>query len=136
MVSAVAPAAQENRTLHQDLPKVVAPRSSETSMDEPKAGVSSTDVIAALKNALARPNNRQVYKTLSRLVDSMDAGNVREVLSYAQRLPKEQDKAGLLSLIFIRWGELNPTEAVASRRASRPARTPTRGERRGQWVGR
>ena len=85
-----------------------------TDADEPETKASSsTDLIAQLKAALGRPGSRRTYATFSKLADSIDAKNVKEVMAFAESLQKPQEKSMLLSLVVGRWAEFDPQAAIA-----------------------
>ena len=71
------------------------------------------DVVSGLKNALSRSGSHRAYRMLTKLVDSIDANNVQEVLSFAQGLAKPQEKSTLMPMVIGRWAEFNPLEALA-----------------------
>ncbi|MGZ5503218.1 MAG: hypothetical protein ACXWGY_01030, partial [Chthoniobacterales bacterium] len=74
---------------------------------------SAADIISRMKAALGRPPNRKTYATFSKLADSIDAKNVREVLSFVETLQKPQEKSMLVSLVVGRWSEFDPQGAIA-----------------------
>jgi hypothetical protein len=73
----------------------------------------SNNIIARMKAALGRPNSRHTYATFSKLADSIDPKNVREVLAFADGLQNPQEKSMLLSLVIGRWAEFDPKAAIA-----------------------
>src|SRR3954452_8830082 len=80
----------------------------------PQTPAASADkVIAAIKSALARPGGRHAYATFSKLADSIDETDVRDVLAFVETLPKPQEKSLLTSLLVGRWAELDPQAALA-----------------------
>src|SRR4051812_45853368 len=74
---------------------------------------SAVEVIAKIKEALSHPGSRHAYATFSRLSETVDASNVREVLAFVQTLPKPQEKSMLISLFVARWAELDAAAALA-----------------------
>ena len=53
--------------------------------------VSGKQLVAQIKAALSRVGRQQVYLAITKLMDSVDASNVREALAFAQTLrPQEQ----------------------------------------------
>ena len=83
------------------------------SNNELAVSVSTAEIIAKIKNALAHPGSRHTYATFSKLSESVDATNVRELLAFVQTLPKPQEKNMLVSLFVARWAELDPSAALA-----------------------
>jgi hypothetical protein len=73
---------------------------------------SADDLIAQIKTALTYSGRQHSYVALSKLADSVNTKNVREVLTFAQTL-REQDKSMLIPLLIGRWAELDPKAAVA-----------------------
>ena len=74
--------------------------------------VSSDNIIARMKAALARPNSRHTYATFSKLADAIDPKNVRAVLAFAESLQKPQEKSMIVSLIVGRWAEFDAPGAI------------------------
>ena len=74
---------------------------------------STPNIIAKIKAALGRSSSRHTYATFSKLAETIDATNVREILAFVQTLPKPQDKSMLISLFVGRWAELDPQAALA-----------------------
>ena len=74
---------------------------------------SAEQIIESIKAAVARPDTRHTYVTFSKLAESVDEKNVREVLAFAQNLPRQQDKSTLVSLLVGRWAEFDPKSAIA-----------------------
>src|SRR5437763_448075 len=82
--------------------------------DSPTAvATSSVSIIFKIKAALGHSGSRRTYATFSKLADTVDAKNVREVLAFVQTLPKPQEKSMLISLFVGRWAELDPQAAIA-----------------------
>ena len=86
---------------------VVAPDS------QTAVAISSESIIFKIKAALGHSGSRRTYATFSKLADTVDAKNVREVLAFVQTLPKPQEKSMLISLFVGRWAELDPQAAIA-----------------------
>src|SRR4051812_5231676 len=74
---------------------------------------SAAEIIAKIKEALSHPGSRHTYATFSKLSETVDASNVRELLTFVQTLPKPQEKSMLVSLFVARWAELDPPAAIA-----------------------
>src|SRR6266403_1556560 len=79
----------------------------------PHSTDSTENIIAKIKAALGNFNSRHAYATFSKLAETIDANNVREVLAFVQTLPKPQEKSMLVSLFVARWAELDPSAAIA-----------------------
>src|SRR5213075_3223877 len=71
------------------------------------------EIIAKIKEALTHSGSRHAYATFSKLSETVDAQNVREVLAFVETLPKVQEKNMLVSLFVARWAELEPAAAMA-----------------------
>ena len=65
--------------------------SSIASQTEGKLAGSAEEIIAKIKNALAHSGSRHTYATFSKLSETVDASNVREVLAFVQTLAKPQE---------------------------------------------
>src|SRR3984893_18174672 len=111
-------------------PRTDNPSSTETSTSPHSPAVPSRDVVVEpdsstaavpssesiffkIKAALGHSGSRRTYATFSKLADTVDANNVREVLAFVQTLPKPQEKSMLISLFVGRWAELDPQAAIA-----------------------
>src|SRR2546423_14874397 len=71
------------------------------------------EIIAKIKSALSHSGSRHTYATFSKLSETVDPSNLREVLAFVQTLPKPQEKGMLVSLFVARWAELEPAAALA-----------------------
>src|SRR6266446_6263174 len=71
----------------------------------PHSTDSTENIIAKIKAALGQFNSRHAYATFSKLAETIDETNVREVLAFVQTLPKPQEKSMLVSLFVARWAE-------------------------------
>src|SRR6476620_4712727 len=74
---------------------------------------SAEDILAKIKAGLTQFNSRHAYATFSKLAETIDEKNVRDVLAFVQTLPKPQEKSILVSLFVARWAELDPAAAIA-----------------------
>ena len=83
------------------------------SQNERALSSSTEEIIAKIKSALTHSGSRHTYATFSKLSETVDASNVRELLAFVQTLPKPQEKSMLVSLFVARWAELNPAAAIA-----------------------
>src|SRR6266446_5239486 len=79
----------------------------------PQSSDSAENIIAKIKSALTHSGSRHTYATFSKLSETVDATNIREVLAFVQTLPKPQEKSMLVSLFVARWAELDPSAAIA-----------------------
>src|SRR3954467_7089579 len=86
----------------------------------PASSESAQNIIAKIKAGQIQFNSRRAYATLSKIVESIDASNVREVMAFVQTLPKPEEKSMLMSLVIGRWAELDPAAAVAYAQALPP----------------
>src|SRR6476659_2913892 len=91
--------------------------------NSPSAPDSSENIIAKIKEALTHSGSRHTYATFSKIAESIDEKNVRDVLAFVQTLPKPQEKSMLLSLFVSRWAELDPAAAIAYAQALPPGQT-------------
>ncbi len=73
---------------------------------------SSKNLIANLQAILAQPGNRRAYAAFSKLTDSINEKNVHEVIAFAAKQSKAQEKNTLISLILGRWAEFDPKAAI------------------------
>src|SRR5437870_1018615 len=64
------------------------------------APVSTENLIADLKAALASSSTRRTYAAFSRATEAINEKNVRDVLGFAETLPREQDKSVLRSFVI------------------------------------
>src|SRR6267143_4676357 len=80
---------------------------------EPAIAASSENIISKIKTALTHSGSRHTYATFSKIAETVDAKNVRDVLAFVQTLPKPQEKGMLISLFIGRWAELDPPTAIA-----------------------
>jgi len=80
---------------------------------EKSTAASTASLIADLKVAISGSGSRRSYAAFSKISDSVNEKNVREVLGFAEGLPREQDKSMLRSLLVGRWAEFDPKAAVA-----------------------
>ncbi|HSH38947.1 MAG TPA: hypothetical protein VK993_09185, partial [Chthoniobacterales bacterium] len=87
-------------------------RSLAAEAEEPEAAPTSGNIIDRMKAALARPGGRRTYATFSKLADSIDPNNVRQVLAFAEGLQNPQEKSMVLSLVVGRWAEFEPQAAI------------------------
>src|SRR5436309_1308665 len=83
------------------------------SKNQSAAPSSTQEIIAKIKEALSHSGSRHTYATFSRLSETVDPSNVREVLAFVQTLPKPQEKSMLVSLFIARWAEFEPAVAIA-----------------------
>src|SRR4051812_47290552 len=74
---------------------------------------SSVDFVSNLKRLLDAGHTRKMYSRLSTLMDSLDLTNVKDVLDFAQKLPRPQDRMMVMQSVVSRWAELNPRDALA-----------------------
>ncbi len=96
-------------------PSPVSPRITGVASDstEPAVAASSENIISKIKTALTHSGSRHTYATFSKIAETVDAKNVREVLAFVQTLPKPQEKSMLISLFVGRWAELDSPAAIA-----------------------
>ncbi|MEO5753817.1 MAG: hypothetical protein ABIR38_03835, partial [Chthoniobacterales bacterium] len=97
------------------LPKVVArPVANPSTSGKAAVDVSSPDaIIAALRNAMARPNDRRGYREAGKLIDEMDPKNARAAIEALQGLPERREKSVYLAMLIGRWAEGDPQAAIA-----------------------
>jgi len=74
---------------------------------------STENLIADLKAALSRPGSQRSYAAVSKISESVNQSNIREVVGFAETLPREQDKNVLRSVLLGRWAEFDAQAAVA-----------------------
>ena len=87
-----------------------AKNSSQISDPDP---ASTEAIIAALRNAMARPSDRHGRLEINKLIDGIDPKNVRPVIDRLQTLPNQRDKSVYVSLLIARWAEGEPLAALA-----------------------
>ncbi|HEY2614736.1 MAG TPA: hypothetical protein VGI42_03440, partial [Chthoniobacterales bacterium] len=93
---------------------ISAPKIALAPNDSAPAPIASSDsIISKIKTALLHPGSGHTYATFSKLAESVDATNVRDVLAFVQTLSKPQEKSMLVSLFVGRWAELDPPAAIA-----------------------
>src|SRR3979409_910095 len=96
-----------------NLPPVSEARNSLSSKSNPAVPTSSTaQIIARIKDARLHSFSRHTYATFSKLAETVDASNIREVLAFVETLPP-QEKSVLVALFVGRWAEFDPSAAIA-----------------------
>ena len=77
-------------------------------------------VVAALRNAMNRPNDRRGYLQATNLIDAIEPGKIRAVIDGFQSLPNQREKPIYLAMLIARWAEAEP-QAAATYAESGPA---------------
>src|ERR1700738_879651 len=94
-------------------PAVSTTRNFPSSKSKPPPSTDSTAaIIAKIKDARLHSFSRHTYATFTKLAETVDASNIREVLAFVETLPP-QEKSVLVSLFVGRWAEFDPSAAIA-----------------------
>src|SRR5207248_586774 len=70
-------------------------------------------IIAALRNAMARPSDRHGQLEVSKLIDGIDPKSIRPVIERLQTLPNQREKSVYVAMLIARWAEGEPLAALA-----------------------
>src|SRR5207248_586776 len=75
--------------------------------------IRSEAIIAALRNAMARPSDRHGQLEVSKLIDGIDPKSIRPVIERLQTLPNQREKSVYVAMLIARWAEGEPLAALA-----------------------
>src|SRR5258708_7946060 len=109
-----APISSANQTATQQAsePNIQSSLSVTKNAAGESANSAAGDVYTRIRDALAAPGTGQIYESFGKFSNLIDEKNVRDVLTFAERISKKEQKDALTSLILARWAEFDPKRAL------------------------
>src|SRR5207302_8476574 len=97
---------------------------------------SDRDIYSQIKDSLTANGTARLYDSFGRFSNLIDQKNVRDVLAFADKIPKKEQKDALTSLVIARWAEFDPKSALefAQDISTLPSRTSAMGNALSAWA--
>src|SRR5437763_10215937 len=97
---------------------------------------SDRDIYSQIKDSLTSNGTARLYDSFGRFSNLIDQKNVRDVLAFADKIPKKEQKDALTSLVIARWAEFDPKSALEFARdiSTLSSRTSAMGNALSAWA--
>src|SRR5947207_14002189 len=70
------------------------------------------DVYSQIKGVLESNGTSRLYDSFGKISQLIDQNNVRDVLAFAEKISKKEQKDALTLLVLARWAEFDPQAAL------------------------